>query len=153
MSNIVPFEDWFVFRREAAVSFLKEVLKEVRWVVGTEDPFFRNLGLAHRNKHVREVDPASTDLPIYCDCGCRNFFPRCVKKLRRARRYAFRLEMDRGRPGMGHEYVLEVGNTVTLSRMDAFNRKEDLGVPLPDLTPDEVLDGVLRFVVGEVLGG
>lgn len=152
MKSSIPIEDWFIFRNESVTGYLKEVLKEIRWKEN-DDPFFRELNLSSKGSLVRELEQSDSSVHYYCGCGCQNYMRKTPCKLKNVsrKRYVFRLEADRGRRNMGHEFVLEFGRTVTLGRMDDFEKRLDLEVPKEELSSDSILKGILQFFITDVL--
>lgn len=133
----IPYQDWFLCKQEAATAYLKEVLREVRWV-SSDDPFFRDLGLSER---LELVSP----MRIY-DRG------HACKGIESVLRCAFRFEMDRGRRGLGHEYVLEFRDSFIRIYMNgAYDRAVDVTGNEHTVTPDALLDVIRELLIWETM--
>ena len=152
MSNSsLPVGEWFIFRQDAAVAYLNKILREVRWKT-SRDPFVERMGLAAKGDLVRILEQ-DHEMVRSCDCGCRNFYPRCKRReqYRNVVRCCFWFEMDRGRPRMGHQYIFEVSARGTLFwRMDQFDTKFELGA-MEDVSSEDVLRTIREGVISEVM--
>jgi len=148
MGSSLPIEDWFIFRQDAALAYLAKVLREIHWKA-SRDPFLDRLGLSTKGNLVRVLE--EPDPKHICDCGCRNFFPHCKYRGKSPVRCAFRFELDRGRAGMGHEYVMEILSSKTLFwRMDQWEQKKELKI-LNDLLPEDLLKSIRESIIIEIM--
>jgi hypothetical protein len=143
----MPVSTWFIFRQDAAIAYLAQVLREIRWKTSA-DPLVERLGLALKGDLVRVVENNERSS---CHCGCRNYFPRCKKRGRPSIRCLFWFEMDQGRPGMGHQYIMEVGSDAVSVWQVGSSARADLG-HIEDLSPDDVLKCIREIVVDDIMG-
>lgn len=151
MEGKIPVSDWFLFRQEEATSYLKKVLREVRWK-SSDDPIFDKLGLSATGSLVTvRKTPRSVPGQVHRDCwgrthrdcwyGCRCNPPNTV--------CTFLFEMDRGRIGMGHPYELELGPDGISFRMASKEtvRKFD---GIDGVTPEALLDAIRECFIQEI---
>jgi hypothetical protein len=146
MGTTLAVEEWFIFRQDAALAYLKEVLREIRWK-STNDPFLRDLNLEQRGGLV-EILPVPVEK--YSSWGRpAKFKPgRWIPQT-----CTFRFEMDRGRRGLGHMYSAAISKdgNVVISMTGIAEPKIELEGDLESINAEAILDAIRQIIIGEVL--
>jgi hypothetical protein len=150
MSATTPYEEWFVNRPEA-LDFLNTVARELHWLTSNGHDLER---IRHMLpiQYVRESDPFTCGPSWYdedytCSYPCCN---RTHKKYSGRSILEFNFELVKGRPGLGHIYIVSCAQDyVSIHRAGRIGPNQNPTIiekPINQVSGQDLLSAVLLLI-------